>query len=212
MTYPKAPYPRISQLFLGLAALLISSHASAVLVTYDNDLAGFNTAAGTTITEDFATETGTGSPLSASGTALTSITSADATIFRYELGPNATNGIGIQGVGAWNAVFNFSQSIVAFGFEIGDFFENAGESISFLTSAGESGLLTAPPGTLANGNLRFLGLTTNLAFTSITISAVVVGNDGAGLDNITYATSVPAPLPLGLILGSLSLIYLKRRA
>ncbi|MGB1109663.1 MAG: hypothetical protein ACPG4N_04875 [Gammaproteobacteria bacterium] len=188
---------------------LMSAPVSAAPVLY-TDQASFNTAVGASLEiENFDDEAGAGSPLAVFNTELTQVSSDANQIFAYEAF-NGGVGIGIQDSSAWEATFSFQSDIDAFGLLVHDLFENVPGQITFQTSAGENGVLFDPITTLADGNNQYLGLTTNLAFSSITLNVSGVPGDGGLLDDVGYRVA-DIPLPGTLALLALGAITLRRR-
>lgn len=193
---------RVVPVIFGLTAAV---QASAAYVVY-TDQTAFNAAAGSALViEDLETDSGSGSPIALTGTALTQVSSDANQIFSIGAASFGGQALSIQDSGSWTTNFTFSTAMSAFAFEAIDYFEFAGASLSFSTSAGESGtFMTAGP--LANLNQQYLGLVTDQHFTSISITGS--HGDGAEYDNFTYAA--PEPAGIGL-LGMVGLWLARRR-
>lgn len=197
-----------------LAATFVLQSASAAVITYTNE-ATFDSAVGAgLLVEDFNTDSGSGSPLTVgSGGLLTSIESDADNIFVFENTHTATTGIGVAdtGDGDWTMTFNFSQAVESFGFSFNDWPEASSGTLTFQTSAGETGTLLSS-GPLPNETVLFLGMTTNIGFTDITLTAVGASNDGSQIDNVKFnAASVPAPAGGALLLLGLATMAGRKR-
>lgn len=184
-------------------AVLVSSTASAALVTPYTDRTLFQAAAGATVTEDFnSVAVGTsfiGTPLDLGGFTL------ERTI--SDFGPLPT-GIIDDGTGAFNVngtnfasvqtatfigdlVLNFDAPIFAFGLDLKGFNDLVLRTSIWLDGEAYPGLTTEP----ADSPFRFLGFTSDTSFTSITFLANEGDGDAFGIDNIEYSTVSAVPVP-----------------
>lgn len=125
--------------------------------------------------------------------------------------PAVPNGGDIDGTTFLNYFLNgssativFDAAITAVGFDIQNF-GNVGNVSTLSVLDGVFDQTDIPGGTL------FFGLVSDTAFTSLTFTSEI--NDGFALDNLTYGTTAPIPVPAGLplILGGLGAIAMLRR-
>lgn len=212
-------------LTLALTLAAVPAISNAANLTYTS--AGtFAAAAGSTVVESF--EASAASVRIAGVPIVTSLltVSSPATPLGVQSGPNApSDGFGsaatdgTQYLSIYRAnqpigtlQFSFVAPALAFGFDLTDI-EVLGSSISLRTDAGAFAggvTLETVNSNIANGSLRFFGVTQDQAFSTVFIT--ITGNDeAAGIDNIRIATA-PVPLPTpGLLLGGGLLALAARR-
>ena len=137
-----------------ISLLTFSSVLAQAAYVVHSDQGSLNAAVGgALIIENLDSDSGSGSPISLSGTDLTSVSSDANQIFHLGAGVFGGQTLKLQDSGAWSATFTLDKAARAFGFEVIDYFETGNATMSFSTSAGESGvLLTAGP--LSNLNIK----------------------------------------------------------